>query len=101
MSVHPSFLSFLLQLYHFFPVFFCRFVMDFLACVGLTFEYKYVRFFMDKGCDEDISSGKIPREGATLVQGFCKTAVCDTTSEPWGRNALPGAPVKAPMSDGC
>ena len=86
MSVHPSFLSFLLQLYHFFPVFFCRFVMDFLSASGLTFGYKYVRFFMDKGCDEDKYSGKIPREEVTLVQGFRKTAVCDTTSEPSAGN---------------
>ena len=86
MSVHPSFLSFLLQLYHFFPVFFCRFVDDFLVCVGLTFVFRYVRFFMDKGCDEDTYSGKIPREGATLVQGFRTPAVCDTTSEPSAGN---------------
>ena len=42
--------------------------------------------------------GKIPREDATLVQGICNPAVCDTTSEPWGRNALPGAPVIASTS---
>ena len=29
--------------------------------------------------------------------GHCQS---DTTSEPQGRNALPGAPVKASMSDG-
>ena len=44
---------------------------------------------------------KIPREGATLVQGIRTPADSDTTSEPQGRNALTGAPVKAPMSDGC
>jgi hypothetical protein len=43
---------------------------------------------------------KIPREGATLVQGIRTPADSDTTSEPQGRNALTGAPVKAPMSDG-
>ena len=43
---------------------------------------------------------KIPREGATLVQGSRNTAKADTTSEPWGRNASSGAPVKASMSDG-
>ena len=43
---------------------------------------------------------KIPREGATLVQGIRTPADSDTTSEPQGRNALPGAPVKASMSDG-
>ena len=41
---------------------------------------------------------KIPREGATLVQGIRTPADSDTTSEPQGRNALTGAPVKAPMS---
>ena len=44
--------------------------------------------------------GKIPREAATLVQGGCTPAGKDTTSEPRGRNAPPGAPVKASMSDG-
>ena len=44
--------------------------------------------------------GKIPREDAILVQGVCNTAPDDTTSEPQGRNALPGAPVTVPMSDG-
>ena len=33
-----------------------------------------------------------------MVKGFCNTARYDTTSEPQGRNALPGAPVKASMS---
>jgi len=42
--------------------------------------------------------GKIPREDATVVQGICTPAESDTTSEPQGRNALPGAPVKASMS---
>ena len=42
--------------------------------------------------------GKIPREDATLVQGARTPAGEDTTSEPWGRNAPPGAPVIAPMS---
>ena len=41
---------------------------------------------------------KIPREGAALVKGICNTARIDTTSEPQGRNALPGAPVTASMS---
>ena len=43
-------------------------------------------------------SGKIPREVAVLVQGIRTPAGEDTTSEPQGRNALTGAPVKAPMS---
>ena len=33
-----------------------------------------------------------------MVKGICNTAEGDTTSEPRGRNALPGAPVKASMS---
>ena len=35
-----------------------------------------------------------------MVQGIRTPAGSDTTSEPQGRNALPGAPVKASMSDG-
>ena len=35
-----------------------------------------------------------------MVQGFCNPAEDDTTSELQGRNALPGAPVIVPMSDG-
>ena len=33
-----------------------------------------------------------------MVKGICNTAEGDTTSEPRGRNAPPGAPVKASMS---
>ena len=40
-------------------------------------------------------SGKIPREDAILVQGVRTPAGDDTTSEPRGRNAPPGAPVIA------
>ena len=53
-----------------------------------------------KSCDEDMRSGKIPREDATLVQGIRTPAENDTTSEPQERNVLPGTPVKASMSDG-
>ena len=35
-----------------------------------------------------------------MLQGVCTPAGDDTTSEPQGRNALPGAPVKASMSGG-
>ena len=35
-----------------------------------------------------------------MVQGICTPAEDDTTSEPQVGNGLPGAPVKAPMSDG-
>ena len=44
--------------------------------------------------------GKIPREDAISVQGFRTPAGTDTTSEPHGGNAMPGAPVTASMSDG-
>ena len=44
--------------------------------------------------------GKIPREDALVVQGIRTPAGDDTTSEPQGRNALPGTPVNASMSDG-
>ena len=40
-------------------------------------------------------SGKILREKRIMVKAFCTPAGWDTTSEPQGRNALPGAPVKA------
>ena len=55
---------------------------------------------MDKGCDEDKYSGKIPREDATLVQGIRTPAAADTTSELTVGNGCPGAPVTASMSDG-
>ena len=35
-----------------------------------------------------------------MLKGACTPAENDTTSEPQGRNALPGAPVSASMSDG-
>lgn len=34
-----------------------------------------------KSEDEDMRSGKLPRERADLVQGLCNTAAYDTTSE--------------------
>ena len=35
-----------------------------------------------------------------MLRGSCIPADGDTTSEPHGGNAMPGAPVKASMSDG-
>ena len=35
-----------------------------------------------------------------MVKGICNPADSATTSELWGRNASPGAPVIASMSDG-
>ena len=43
---------------------------------------------------------KDSQRGCHLVQGICNTAEDDTTSEPQIGNGLPGAPVKASMSDG-
>ena len=66
----------------------------------MTLGQNCAKFVNDKSCDEDMRSGKIPREGAVLVQGIRTPAEDDTTSEPYGRNAIPGAPVTASMSDG-
>ena len=41
---------------------------------------------------------KDSQRGCRLVKGIRNTAGDDTTSEPQGRNALTGAPVKASMS---
>ena len=65
---------------------------------GLTICKKYAKFFVQSAVTKTRFSGKIPREDAALVQGICTPAGEDTTSEPQGRNALPGAPVKASMS---
>ena len=56
--------------------------------------------YVVKGCDEDTRKSKLLREETALVKGFCNTASCDTTSEPWERNVPSGTPVKASMSDG-
>ena len=45
-------------------------------------------------------SRKDSQRGARLVRGLRNPAGADTTSEPWGRNSPPGAPVIASMSDG-
>ena len=47
------------------------------------------------GCDEDTPRTYPPREEPTMVKRLCAENPADTTSEPWGRNAPPGAPVKA------
>ena len=57
-----------------------------------------LNYHVIKGCEEDTRPGGIPREKATLVQGFCIAAGIDTTSEPQAGNGPPGAPVNAPMS---
>ena len=66
----------------------------------LTFPKFYGIFSLDKSCDEDTRSRKDSQRGCRMVQGFRNPAGNDTTSEPQGRNALPGAPVNASMSDG-
>ena len=53
---------------------------------------------LEKAVRKTRRSGKIPREGAVLLQGSCNPAGVDTTSEPWVGNGPPGAPVNAPMS---
>ena len=66
---------------------------------GLTTQRKCAKFQKRKGREEDTQFGKILREepvGARLRN----PAGTDTTSEPRGGNALPGAPVIASMSDG-
>ena len=42
--------------------------------------------------------GKMPREEAALLKGFCTPALRPTTSELQTGNGLPGAPVIASMS---
>jgi len=64
----------------------------------LTFPKKYAKFFVAKSCDEDTPFQKDSQRGNHLVQGFRAPAEKDTTSEPQGRNAPPGAPVTASMS---
>lgn len=64
----------------------------------LTFCIKYATFFVQKSCDEDTRLRKDSQRGRHLVQGDRNPAGDDTTSELWGRNAPPGAPVTASMS---
>ena len=66
---------------------------------GLTFYRFYDKFSPVRGCEKDTPFRDLLREkpvGARLR----KLTVKDTTLEPWSGNALPGAPVKASMSDG-
>ena len=72
--------------------------VDFCMVLLLTFCIKYATFFVQKAVTKTRGPGKIPREGAILVQGIRNTAGDDTTSELRGRNAPTGAPVKASMS---
>ena len=70
-----------------------------LSPQGLTFWGIYDKFSPVRGCEKDTLSRRLLREkpvGARL----CKLVMKDTTLEPWGGNALPGAPVNASMSDG-
>ena len=66
---------------------------------GLTFGRIYDKFTPVRGCDKDTPPLWSLREkpvGARL----CRRKAEDTTLEPRGGNTLPGAPVKASMSDG-
>ena len=67
----------------------------------MTFCIKYATFFVQKSCDEDTRPGKIPREDAILVQGGRNPAGEIPLLSCMCGNAIPGAPVTVPMSDGC
>ena len=78
------------------PVFF-----TFLDLQGIDFDGRlWYSHTITKAVTKTSDFGKIPREEATLVRGFCTPADADTTSEPQVGNGLPGAPVTASMSDG-
>ena len=64
----------------------------------MTFRKFCGIFSVVKSCDEDTPFRKDSQRRSHLVQGFRAPAEKDTTSEPQGRNAPPGAPVKASMS---
>ena len=66
----------------------------------MTFRVLCAKFEGSNAVTKTCCFRRIPREAATLVQGSRNTAKTDTTSEPPGRNARTGAPVKASMSDG-
>ena len=66
----------------------------------IDFPKKLWFFSLGKSKDEDMRPRKDSQRGRHMVQGGCTPAGDDTTSEPQGRNALTGAPVKASMSDG-
>ena len=66
----------------------------------LTNPGKCAKLSVTKAVRKTCPTGKIPREGAVLLQGSCNPAGVDTTSEPWVGNGPPVAPVNAPMSGG-
>ena len=66
----------------------------------MTLQKIYDIFSVVKAKTKTCVPGKILKRGCRLVQGSRNPAGDDTTSEPQGRNALTGAPVKASMSDG-
>jgi len=78
-------------------------MLDFLGKIKVGFDFANDLCYdvCHKSCDEDMRPRKDSQRGLCLVQKACNPAVDDTTSELRGRNAPPGAPVNASMSDGC
>ena len=78
-------------------------ILDFLGKIKVGFDFANDLCYdvCHKSCDEDTRPRKDSQRGLCLVQKACNPAVDDTTSELRGRNAPPGAPVNASMSDGC
>ena len=78
---------------------FFPFCTGFAAFSGLTFEKKYDKFSLS-AVTKTCVTGKIPREASV----WCKDAVPLPVTIPLPSrvcgNAMPGAPVKASMSDG-
>ena len=77
-----------------------NFKFSIVSARDLTQEQICAKFEWLKAVTKTRNFRRIPREDATLVQGSRNTAKADTTSEPLGRNARSGAPVKASMRDG-
>ena len=70
------------------------------SMAGLTMEQNYDKFLVLKAVMKTCAARKTLREEPVggKAPGHCQG---DTTSELPGRNARTGAPVIAPMSDGC
>ena len=56
--------------------------------------------FYGKSSDEDMRFGHASQRGTHFGERVLYAYRFDTTSEPYGGNAIPGAPVNASMSDG-
>ena len=71
------------------------------SSLGIDFFPGICYHFHHKSCDEDTRLRKDSQREGHWVRGLRTPAVSDTTSEPPGGNARMGAPIIAPMSDGC